>query len=259
MIWALRKIALLGLSISTAAWAQPASAQAQGNDSAAAPAAQAAPSSTVAPVAGQDNPIPKAPEYKLEPVAVPNVTYPPQARDGKIEGEVVVSMRISGAGDVIIVQIRKGDPLLAHAVEEAARRWKFKPVISGNKPIAVVAAASLRFVLSDDHQRADGVVPEIGPASQPQPVRVSEGVSSAFLVHKVKPDYPPEAKSAHIKGTVLLRVLIDEEGWVADLKLISAPKELAPAAISAVQQWRYRPYLLLGSPVEVATEVSLKF
>jgi TonB family protein len=124
-------------------------------------------------------------------VAVPNVAYPPQARDEKIEGEVVVSMRISGAGDVIIVGGLKGNPLLAHAVEEAVKRWKFKPVISGNKAIAVIASASLRFVLSDDNQRVNGVAPEIGPARQPQRIRVSEGVSSAFLVHMVKPVYPP--------------------------------------------------------------------
>jgi protein TonB len=105
----------------------------------------------------------------------------------------------------------------------------------------------------------DGVVPEIGPARQPQPVRVSEGVSTGLLVHKVKPVYPPEARQAHIKGTVLLRVLIDEEGRVAHLRVVSGPRELAPAAISAVQQWRYRPYLLMGNPIEVDTEASVKF
>ena len=61
-------------------------------------------------------------------------------------------------------------------------------------------------------------------------------------MHKVKPVYPPEARQAHIKGTVLLRIVIDKEGRITDLKLVSGPKELAPAAISAVQQWHYRPY-----------------
>lgn len=71
--------------------------------------------------------------------------------------------------------------------------------------------------------------------------------------------YPPQAKQAHIRGTVLLRVAISKEGQIADIRLISGPKELAPAAIDAVQQWRYRPYLLMGDPVEVETEVSVKF
>lgn len=71
--------------------------------------------------------------------------------------------------------------------------------------------------------------------------------------------YPPEAKQAHIRGTVLLRVAISKEGQVAGIRLVSGPQELAPAAISAVQQWRYRPYLLMGNPVEVDTEVSVNF
>jgi TonB family protein len=246
------------LFVCAAASAQSGSAPIQGDGSPAATTEQTAPPPTIAPT-GQDVPPPKLPEFKLEPVAVLNVAYPPRARDEKIEGEVVVSMRISGAGDVMIVQVLKGDLLLAHAVEEAATRWKFKPVISGNKAIAVIARASLTFVLSDDNQRVNGVVPEIGTVRQPQPVRVSEGVSLGLLVHKVKPVYPPEAKQARIKGTVLLRVLIDEEGRVADLRLVSGPKELAPAAVNAVQQWRYRPYLLMGNPVEVATDVSVKF
>jgi TonB family protein len=132
-------MAPLGLFLCAAAWAQSASAPAPGNDAAAAPAVQATPSSTVAPSTGQDTPLSKPPEYKLEPVAVSKIVYPPRAREQKIEGEVVVSMRISGAGDVIIVQVLKGDPLLAHAVEQAAKRWKFKPVISGHKAIAVIA------------------------------------------------------------------------------------------------------------------------
>jgi TonB family protein len=257
-MWNLCKIAPFALFVCAAASAQSGSAPVQGNGSPATTTEQPAPPSTIAPTR-QDSPPPKLPEFKLEPVAVPNVLYPPRARDEKIEGEVVVSMRISGAGDVIIVGVLEGDPLLAHAVEEAAKRWKFKPVISGNKATAVIARASLRFVLSDDNQRVNGAVPAIGPARQPEPVRVSEGVSSGQLVHKVKPVYPPEARHTHVKGTVLLRVLIDEEGRVADLRLISGPKELAPAAVDAVQQWRYRPYLFMGNPVEVETEVSVKF
>jgi TonB family protein len=258
MIVVLRRIAPLGLFLSVVAWSQSGSAQAQGNDPPTAMTARAAPSSTVMPSTPQDSLPPKAPEYKVEPIAISNVVYPPQAREEKIEGEVVASMRISRAGDVVIVQVLKGEPLLAHAVEEAAKRWKFRPAINGNKAIAVIASASLRFVLSDDNQRVNGVVPEIGPGRQPPPVRVSEGVSSGLLVHKVKPEYPPETRLAHIKGTVLLRVLIDEEGRVVDLRLISGPKELAPAAVNAVQQWRYRPYLLTGNPIQVDTEASVK-
>jgi TonB family protein len=187
------------------------------------------------------------------------VAYPPQGRGERIEGEVVASFWISGTGDVIGVRAFKGDPLLAHAVEETVRNWRFKPVMSGDKAVTVNATASFEFVLGAENQRVDGVVPEIGRARQPQRIRVSEGVVSGLLVHKVKPVYPPGARQAHIKGTVLLRIVIDKEGRITDLMLVSGPKELAPAAISAVQQWRYRPYLIMGNPIEVDTEVKVNF
>jgi protein TonB len=75
----------------------------------------------------------------------------------------------------------------------------------------------------------------------------------------VQPVYPPEARQDRIQGTVILHAIISKEGRIADLRLISGPKELAPAAIGAVQQWRYRPYLLMGSPVEVDTEIQVNF
>lgn len=256
-MWALRKIAALGLFVYAAAWAQPA-APSQGNDSAAAPAAQPAPSSIVAPVAGQDNPLP-VPEYKLEPVAVSNVIYPPQAREDKIEGEVSASFWVSDTGDVTNVRAFKGDPLLTKAVEETVSKWKFKPVISSDKAIAVNATASFRFVLSDDNQLVNGVVPEIGSARQPLRVRVSQGVSAGLLVHKVQPDYPPEARRARIQGSVVLRAVIGKDGSIEKLTLVSGHPMLVPAAIDAVQQWRYRPYLLMGNPVEVDTEIMVNF
>jgi periplasmic protein TonB len=58
---------------------------------------------------------------------------------------------------------------------------------------------------------------------------------------------------------VLLRARISREGKIADLKLISGPPQLVQAAIDAVQQWRYKPYLLMGEPVEVDTEIAVNF
>jgi TonB family protein len=247
MIAVLRGTVSLGLFLCAAAWSQPGSAPVQNND-------PPAVTSTA-----QDTPPSKPPEYKLEPIEVSNVAYPPQAREEKIEGEVEGFFWVSETGDVMNIRSFKGDRLLAKAADETVSKWKYKPVMSGNKALTVVAKVSLRFVLSDDDQRVNGVVPEIGSARRPQPVRVSEGVSSVLLVHKVKAVYPPEAKQAHIRGTVLLRVGISKEGRVANVRLVSGPKELAPAAISAVQQWLYKPYLLMGNPVELDTEVNVHF
>jgi protein TonB len=58
---------------------------------------------------------------------------------------------------------------------------------------------------------------------------------------------------------VILRAIINKEGRIVDLQLVSGPKELAAAAIGAVQQWHYKPYLLKGEPVEVDTRVQVNF
>jgi periplasmic protein TonB len=93
----------------------------------------------------------------------------------------------------------------------------------------------------------------------PQRVRVSQGVSQGLLVRRVNPSYPPLARQARIQGTVILRAVISKDGSIENLQLVSGHPMLAPAAIEAVKQWKYKPYLLNGEPVEVDTEVQVNF
>jgi periplasmic protein TonB len=93
----------------------------------------------------------------------------------------------------------------------------------------------------------------------PQRVRVSLGVSQGLLVKRVQPNYPPLARQARIQGTVLLQAEISKDGTIENLRLISGHPMLAPAAIEAVKQWRYRPYMLNGEPVAVETQVQVNF
>jgi len=99
-------------------------------------------------------------------------------------------------------------------------------------------------------------VPKI---ATPQRVRVSSGVVSGLLLRKVQPNYPPLARQARIQGTVVLQAQISKEGAIENLQLISGHPMLAPAAIEAVKQWKYKPYLLNGEPVEVDTQVQVNF
>lgn len=93
----------------------------------------------------------------------------------------------------------------------------------------------------------------------PQRVRVSAGVTSGLLIRKVNPNYPPLARQARISGTVVLHAVISKDGSIEGLQLVSGHPMLAPAAIEAVKQWKYKPYLLNGEPVEVDTEVQVNF
>src|SRR6267154_2443763 len=99
----------------------------------------------------------------------------------------------------------------------------------------------------------------IPKVATPQRVRVSSGVSQGLLIKRVQPNYPPLARQARIQGQVVLQAEISKDGAIQNLQLISGHPMLAPAAIEAVKQWRYKPYLLNGEPVEVDTQVQVNF
>jgi periplasmic protein TonB len=79
------------------------------------------------------------------------------------------------------------------------------------------------------------------------------------LVHRVQPEYPALARSTRIQGQVLLRAVISREGTIENLQVLAGHPMLVRAAIDAVRQWRYRPYILNGEPVEVETQVTVNF
>ena len=99
----------------------------------------------------------------------------------------------------------------------------------------------------------------VGTSRPAQRVRVSQGVSEGLIVSKVEPNYPALARNARIQGIVLMKAVINQTGDVVSLELISGHPLLAPAALDAVKQWKYRPYLLNGNAVNVETQVQVVF
>ena len=93
----------------------------------------------------------------------------------------------------------------------------------------------------------------------PRRVRISQGVTTGLLLHKVQPTYPTLAKAARIQGDVVLTAIISRDGVIQNLQLVSGHPMLVPAALEAVREWRYRPYLLNGQPVEVETTITVIF
>jgi protein TonB len=89
-------------------------------------------------------------------------------------------------------------------------------------------------------------------------VRISH-MSEGDLVHKVLPAYPPLARMARIQGSVVLQALISKQGVIENLRVQTGHPMLVPAAIEAVRQWRYRPYVLNNEPVEVETQITVNF
>ena len=91
------------------------------------------------------------------------------------------------------------------------------------------------------------------------PIQVASVLQEANLVRRVMPIYPPLAKSARVQGTVEFTALISKEGRVENLRLVHGHPLLVQAAREAIEQWRYRPTILNGAPVEVITDIIVNF
>jgi len=94
---------------------------------------------------------------------------------------------------------------------------------------------------------------------QPMRIRLSQAAMKGMLVKGVRPEYPRMASDNNVEGTVELRIVIDVEGKVSAASAISGPLQLRQAAVAAVRQWRFRPYVLEGQLVEVETHLLLNF
>ena len=262
---------LLCAAVCSVAWSQTASTPTQSTtDSLAQPApAPQTPGNAAKTPSDQPSSVSPGDSTKLEPLKIEKAVYPMEAREKQLQGQVWVRMSVTEAGDVKGVELVSGDPILAKAALEAAKKWKFKPFIKNGKPVPVSAKVPFDFAFSDELSKFKVIEPqgsqtpgtEQNPASGDvsQPVKIPSGLSAGLLIHRVNPVYPVEARQARIQGVVILQAEISTEGRITNLRLISGPPELAKAAIGAVQQWRYKPYMLMGKPVAVQTQVQVNF
>lgn len=209
---------------------------------------------------------------KLEFVKGEKAVYPEEAKAKKLQGEVWLRLDISETGDVEDIEVLSGDSILAEAAVKAAKTWKFKPYIRNGQAVKVSKKFPVEFAFrqnvkdtsnpakgSSDHAGVEANPANGGVSGDSNPVQVSAGVAQGLLLHRVQPVYPDDARQNHIQGTVLLRAIIDKSGRISKVEPISGPKELTAAAIGAVEQWRYRPCMLRGAPVDVQTEITVKF
>jgi protein TonB len=107
-----------------------------------------------------------------------------------------------------------------------------------------------------------GIIGSTAPppkVATPQKLRVSSGVAEGLKVHDVQPTYPQMARIAHIQGDVILQATISKTGTIEGLHGVSGHPILIQAAMDAVKQWKYKPYILNGDPVEVETTIKVQF
>ncbi len=132
-------------------------------------------------------------------------------------------------------------------------RRRFATVAANVLLAAAVCGSAIALSVRVDAFAAD----DKHPASPNGPVNVSAEKMQEQIVSKVPPVYPVEAKKAGIQGSVKLDAVVGKTGDVEQLKVISGPKELQQSSLDAVRQWKYKPFLLNGEPVDVKTTITV--
>ncbi len=151
-------------------------------------------------------------------------------------------------------------------------RGERRPSPPGNSATPAVEIPDTDFGPESATRNPDGLIgvfssetaqpsrPESVPVHTPSaPIRRSEGVQSALLIHRVDPHYPPLALQSRRDGVVQLHAIIARDGSIQSLEVLSGDPLFIRDALDAVRQWRYRPTLLGGEPMEVETFITVNF
>jgi TonB family protein len=176
-----------------------------------------------------------------------NPVYPEAARQAGVEGVVILEARIDVEGRVKNVRILRSVPLLDQAAIDAVRQWVYTPMIIDGQPKEAIFTITVRFNLNGKGKKdAEG--------------KTSTGdVLIPTLIKKVDPVYPEAARQAGVQGLVLLEATTDEKGNVAAIRVLQSIPELDQAAIDALKQWKYEPFIIEGKPKGVVFTVTIQF
>jgi TonB family protein len=197
--------------------------------------------------------------------AVP-AEYPPEAVEHNVHGTVSVSVVISEDGDVERALPEGGDPALQTSAVAAANQYKFKSR-KGDTYVRLKCWAILSFDFQLQHSEPSSVAsapaPVAGQLSHgeqfPNKIRVSWTTMSRQAVKFADPIFAIGAKAAGAKGAVVLDETIGPDGKVTDVRAVSGPEKVVNPMIGALRLWEFEPYLFLGEPIAVDTQIRVNF
>jgi TonB family protein len=193
----------------------------------------------------------------------PALTWP-SVHSGNTSGKL--SMFVSADKDG---HVREAYPLNSDnaGLQDAARdqllRWQLKPAVVDGKRVQVEAPLTFSFstTLEGVAQSSSSVLasPSVSAANT-DPIKVSPAIANSLRVKSYAPVYPQTLKERRISGKVELKAVIGTNGQIVSLTSISSNNpDFTAAAITAVQRWAYKPYLLNGAPIEIETTITLNF
>jgi periplasmic protein TonB len=217
-----------------------------------------------------------APVHIAAPVAKPPVVAPvlpspavtsagPQPKDTTPAPETTVTDE-KAHQQKIAATVNSSKPANSSpsAVDKAPVTKSAQPLVIKNGVSDKHTVATEAPALSMSGIATAGELPNLASGSKaPAPVlqttSVSQGVSRGLLVKQVQPTYPSYAVQMRVEGTVQLLATISKTGDITAVKILSGDPQLVKAAADAVKQWKYKPYLLNGEPIEIQTQITVNF
>ncbi|HEV8037243.1 MAG TPA: TonB family protein [Bryobacteraceae bacterium] len=188
--------------------------------------------------------------YKpLEDASDPVLTsekYPPNAAPGST-ASITLSFDVDEHGVPVRLQVEKSSDRKWEAdVLAAVGEWRFAPGMRNFE--AVVVPCTVSLTLGESRSALGG------------PLRIGNGVLPPQVISKVAPKYTKEASKAKLEGTVIVLVVVDEQGHPRDVRVIRPlGLGLEEMAIEAVRQWLFRPGTKDGKPVAVQATIQVNF
>ncbi len=216
--------------------AQPAPATSAPSSAAAAPASTPAQPDTSEDTTNQPAPVSSKPVPAERPAKSASKSAEPSAAPAK------ASATTKPAAQPIVVRNETSKPPVT------------KPAASTDAP-----APSAMGIAPSSTSPLPSLVSQPAATPKLQTMSVSQGVSQGLLYKKVQPAYPSGALRLHLEGAVQLMATISKSGDITTVKVLSGDSTLAKAATDAVKQWKYKPYLLNGEPVEIQTQITVNF
>jgi TonB family protein len=203
------------------------------------------------PMSGKDGvyEVPASDLKKLDSSAA--VEFPRELSAYEVSETVAIEVTVSAEGKVRKAKAVSGKiEALKDAAEKTVKKWEFEPYLVNGTPVPVRTEITLNFNNTLDHYRDPN-----GDA----PVHLDERSAKGLIAKNVQPQYPQDARLAHIQGVVELRVIVGEDGRVHALHIIKGHPMLATAAYNAVRQWEFKPYVENGKTLPVDTKETVTF
>jgi TonB family protein len=197
----------------------------------------------------------KAPRLikRVEPV------LPEDAYKAGVEGVVILEATTDIYGRVQSLKVLRSIPMLDQAALDAVRQWIYEPRVIDGKPREMIFTTTVTFQIEEGQPRARAEATKGEELPRIKPIRITSEIQQPKMIKRVEAVYPQIARQARIEGTVIVEATTDIYGRVRTVKVLRSVPLLDQAAIDAVRQWVYEPFLVNGKPREVSFTVTVVF